>query len=59
MEEVKKMSIKDLALAELAIEQTEDAKAALKVLYRKLVSAEKVCKNIQREIDDYLMKLEG
>lgn len=58
VEDLNKMSVKEMAQLELRKERADEAKEKLKSLYSKLHNAEMVCKNIQREVDDYLMQLD-
>ena len=59
VKEVKELSVKEIALQELKKEQVKEATDELKELYRKLAAAEKVVRNIQREIDDYCEEIES
>ena len=58
MKDVNTLSIKEMAQLELKKEKAEEAKERLKELYSKKHDAEKIVKNIDREIDDYLEQLE-
>ena len=51
-------SIKELAQEELKSEKVREATIELKSLYRRLESAQKIVRNIEREIEDYLEELE-
>lgn len=51
-------AIKARAQQEIKEEIEKKATAKLKELYRQLEDANKVVRNIQREIDDYLIQLE-
>ena len=52
-------SIKELAQEELQKEKVVEATKELKVLYKRLDSAQKIVRNIEREIEDYLEELEA
>jgi len=52
-------SIKELAQEELQAENVKEATKELKGLYKQLASAEKIVRNIEREIDDYLEELDS
>lgn len=51
--------IKELAEAELRKEAINEATSGLKALYKKLKSAEKLVRNIEREIEDYCEEFES
>lgn len=57
IKEVKNLSVVDAAKEELEEEMHDKAKDGLKALYRKLKAAELVCSNIEREIDDEILRL--
>lgn len=52
MTEVKNLTVKQQAEAEVAAEKVQKAKKVLKELLRKLDSAKQVVSNIEREIED-------
>ena len=57
--ECRKRLLSEMALSELEKELTTDAVKELKVLHKQLKDAEKVVRNIKREIDDYLEELDN
>lgn len=59
VELVEKKTISELAKAELRKERVKEATGGLKTLYKKLEAAEKLVRNIQREIDDYLEEIDS
>lgn len=54
-----KQSISELAKSELENEKVKEATGELKVLYKKLDCAEKIVRNIEREIADYLEEIDS
>ena len=50
--EINTKTVREQAAAELAAEQNEKAKAALKSRLRQLASAKAIVANLEREIDD-------
>jgi len=52
-------SIKELAEDELRKEAIKEATGGLKALYKKLKSAEKLVRNVEREIEDYCEEFES
>lgn len=55
---VNKTGILAAAIAEVQKEQVKEATNKLVELHRNLTKAQKVVRNIQREIDDYMLELQ-
>ena len=53
------MSVKDAALAKVKEAKVEEATKKLVSLYSQLDDAKKIVRNIEREIDDYILTLES
>ena len=58
LKKLKKVGVIAAALAEIQQERVKEATSRLKDLYSQQNKARKVLRNIDREIDDYLMELE-
>ena len=58
IDRLKKTGIIAAAMAELQKERVKEATTELKDLYKQRDKARKILKNVEREIEDYLMELE-
>ena len=58
IERIRKTGVIAAALAELQKERVKEATVKLKDLYKQRDKARKILRNMEREIEDYLMELE-
>jgi flagellar biosynthesis chaperone FliJ len=58
IDRIRKTGVIAAALAELQKERVKEATVKLKDLYKQRDKARKILRNMEREIEDYLMELE-